>query len=161
MTVRTTGQPIRRAEQARVVATAAPAPAPAPAFAAPPAVVPEPPSPPASVVRAESSPPRPERPSRVEVRERDRSLAAERGLIEQARSALARNNGAAALAALDRHAKEFPRGEMEEERESLEVQALVGLERFDQARKLGARFLRRYPHSIFGAVVDEALKSIP
>ena len=48
-----------------------------------------------------------------------------------------------------------------EERESLQVQALVGLERFEQARKVAARFHRRFPRSIFGTVVDEALKSIP
>jgi len=62
---------------------------------------------------------------------------------------------------LERHARDFPEGELAEERESLQVQALVGLERYEQARKAGARFHRRFPLSIVGAVVDEALKSIP
>jgi hypothetical protein len=100
-------------------------------------------------------------PTRPEPRERDRSLAAERALIEQARTALAREQSAAALAALERHARDFPQGELEEERESLRVQALVGLAQFGEARKIGARFHRRFPRSIFGAVVDQALQSIP
>ncbi len=153
----------RRAAQAPVVA-AAPAvatPLPPPPPVEPPTPPPEPTLPPAPTVRAETAPAKPERPSRVEVRERDRGLAAERTLIEQARTALAREQGAMAMAVLERHARDFPWGELEEERESLLVQALVGLEREEQARKQAARFHRRFPRSIFGAVVDEALRSIP
>jgi hypothetical protein len=154
----------RRGEHAKVAAVAAPPAAPAPPPAAPPVAEPEPESaaPPSPLpVRAGATPVRSNHGARGEPRERDRNLAAERTLIEQARTALAREQGAAALAALERHARDFPQGELEEERESLQVQALVGLERFDQARKTGARFYRRFPRSIFGAVVDEALKSIP
>jgi hypothetical protein len=151
----------RRAERARVAVVAPPAPSPA---APPPAPAPAPaPTVPAGVP-AGSPTPRVEhvvRNERGEIREHDRNLAAERALIEQARSALARDQGAAALAALERHAHDYPQGELEEERESLQVQALVGLERYDQARKIGARFHKRFPRSIFGAGVDEALKSIP
>jgi hypothetical protein len=149
----------RRAEHARVT-VAAPPPIVAP--------VPPPPGQPAARpdvtnhARVEGPPPRPERAAaRTEARERDRNLAAERALIEQARTALAREQGAAALAALERHARDFPEGELTEERESLQVQALVALSRFEQARKSAARFHRRFPRSIFGAVVDEALGSIP
>jgi hypothetical protein len=144
----------RRAEHAKVAVVAPPA-APAPAPVAPPVVVPTPEPPAPSALHLKATPVKPE------PRERDRSLAAERGLIEQARTALSREQGAAALAALERHARDFPQGELEEERESLRVHALVGLQQFDQARKIGARFQRRFPRSIFGAVVDEALKSIP
>ena len=156
----------RRGEHARVAVVAPPAaPATPPATPAPPPPAPEiaPPPEPAAPhpVRAENPPARAEHVAKTEARERDRNLAAERGLIEQARTALAREQGAAALAVLDRHARDFPQGELEEERESLRVQALVGLEQFDQARKAGVRFRRRFPRSIFGAVVDEALKSIP
>jgi hypothetical protein len=158
----------RRAERARTVVVAPPVAAPAaPPAAAPPATAPAPaPEPAAAVggVPAGSAPPRAEHVARgehVEARERDRSLAAERALIEQARTALAREQGAAALAVLERHARDFPEGELAEERESLQVQALVGLERFEQARKVAARFHRRYPRSIFAAVVDEAVRSIP
>jgi hypothetical protein len=151
----------RHAEHAKVAVVAPPAaplpPPPAPAPIAEPQ--PEPAAP--NVVRAESPRPRAEHAVKTETRERDRNLAAERGLIEQARTALARDQGAAAMSALERHARDFPQGELEEERESLQVQALVALERFEQARKVAARFHRRFPRSIFGAVVDEALKSIP
>jgi hypothetical protein len=139
------------------VATPTPAPAPAPAPADAP--VPAPAAPPAA--RADGVGRRSERAARGDARERDRSLAAERALIEQARTALAREQSATALAVLERHARDFPQGELEEERESLQVQALVRLERYDQARKIAARFHRRFPRSIFGAVVDEALRSIP
>ena len=138
---------------------------------APPAAVRRPPVAPPAERRPSPSPRRRQRPSvrsrqpehipRVGLRERDRGLGAERALIEQARTALAREKSAAALAVLERHARDFPQGELQEERESLQVQALVGLERFEQARKLGARFHRRFPRSIFGTVVDEALTSIP
>jgi hypothetical protein len=150
----------RLAEHATVAVVAPPPAAPVPTPVAPPPVAPvvattpqPPPAPSAVHVKAP--------PAKPEPRERDRSLAAERALIEQARTALAREQGAAALAALDRHARDFPQGELEEERESLRVQALVALQQFEPARKLGARFHRRFPRSIFGAVVDEALKSIP
>jgi hypothetical protein len=97
----------------------------------------------------------------LEPRERDRDLAAERGLLEQARSALARGQGELAVAALERHVRGFPHGALEEERESLLVQALVASDRLEAARNAGARFHQRFPRSIFGPVVDEALRSIP
>jgi hypothetical protein len=152
----------RRAERASVdravpqVLAAAPQ-----AVAAPPAPEPASEPPPATEARADSPPARPEHHPRAQIRERDRGLGAERTLIEQARTALSREQGATALAALERHARDFPLGELQEERESLQVQALVALERYEQARKAGARFHRHFPRSIFGAVVDEALLSIP
>ncbi|HXU02581.1 MAG TPA: hypothetical protein VN903_16565 [Polyangia bacterium] len=157
----------RRAEHAKVAVVApVPAPVAVPAVAATPIpVAPAAETAPAPAVvkdvHASNPVPRVEHAARTETRERDRNLAAERALIEQARTALAREQGAAALAVLERHARDFPQGALEEERESLQVQALVGVERFDQARKAAARFHRRFPRSIFGAVVDEALKSIP
>jgi hypothetical protein len=149
----------RRAEHAKLAVVAPPAAALLP----PPAPVTEPLPEPAApnVVHAEPSHSRVEHVAKTETRERDRNLAAERALIEQARTALARDQGAAAMTALERHARDYPQGELEEERESLQVQALVALERFEQARKVAARFHRRFPRSIFGAVVDEAIKSIP
>ena len=153
----------RLAEPVSVSVAAPPVAVPAPPPAMPPpverAAETEPPA--ANSARPDRAPAKPQPAMRVEVRERDRSLGAERALIEQARTALSREQNATALAVLERHAREFPQGELEEERESLQVQVLVGLERFEQARKVGARFKRRYPRSIFGAVVDEALKSIP
>jgi type IV secretory pathway VirB10-like protein len=134
-------------------------PAPPPALPPARADVPEPPGAPAH--RPSAAPARPPRNEPHEARRRDVDLAAERTLIEQARTAFARNQGEAALAALGRHLRAFPDGELREERESLMVQVLVGLERYDEARRAGARFRRRFPQSIFGPVVEEALRSIP
>jgi TolA-binding protein len=153
----------RRAEHAAI-----PVVAPPPATT-PPATLPPPATPPPAVRAPEPTtasearrpPAKAEHSREVEIRERDRGLGAERALIEQARTALSRDKSGDALAALERHARDFPQGELEEERESLQVHALVGLERYDQARKVGARFHRRFPRSIFGAVVDEVLRSIP
>jgi TolA-binding protein len=92
---------------------------------------------------------------------RDRGLAAERKLIEMARTALSRGQTDGALVSLGRHARLFPNGQLAEERESLYVQALVSSGAFEQARGRGKRFHRRYPQSLFAPVVDKALQSIP
>jgi hypothetical protein len=81
---------------------------------------------------------------------RDRGLAAERKLVEMARSALARGHIEGALAALHRHARAFPRGQLAEERDSLFVQALVAKGDLAKARDRAAHFHRQYPHSLFG-----------
>ncbi len=92
---------------------------------------------------------------------RDRGLAAERKLIEMARSALARGQTDGALASLQRHARAHRHGQLAEERESLFVQALVAKGDFARARERAAHFHRHYPHSLFAPVVDQALRSIP
>jgi len=88
-------------------------------------------------------------------------LAAERSLVEMARAALTRGQAERALAALRRHARQFPNGELTEEREGLLVQALVGAQRYDQAREKAEQFKKRYPRSLFAPVVDQAIGSIP
>lgn len=92
---------------------------------------------------------------------RDRGLAAERKLIEMARTSLTRSQTDSALAALRRHSRQFPHGQLAEERESLLVQALVAKGEFAQARERATRFYRQHPQSLFTPVVDQALKSIP
>jgi hypothetical protein len=92
---------------------------------------------------------------------RDHALAAERQLVETARTALARGSAESALVALHRHARAFPRGRLSEERESLLVQALVAQGRFALARQQAVRFAHKYPHSLFQPVVEESLRSIP
>jgi hypothetical protein len=91
----------------------------------------------------------------------DDRLAAERSLLEIARVALVRGQAAGALAALERHARQFPNGALVEEREGLLVQALVDARQYDRARERAARFNQRYPRSLFAPVVDQALGSIP
>lgn len=158
----------RRAERRRA-AVSAPAPA---TPRAPTPTTPQPEPPPVTTPARNAAPPRDnpvptphaklDRAPQPDLsQQRDRDLAAERTLIEQARTALSREKGEAALAALERHGRDFPHGALEEERESLMVQVLVKLDRNEQARRSGARFHRRFPRSIFGAVVDDALGSIP
>lgn len=91
----------------------------------------------------------------------DQDLVRERRLIDTARSALARRDATSALAALDEHARAFPRGQLVEMREALAVQALVQAGKSDEARARATRFHRRYRGSIYESVVDGALSSIP
>jgi hypothetical protein len=92
---------------------------------------------------------------------KDKRLEAERKLVEMARTALARGQTAGALAALKRHQRLFPTGELCEERDSLWVRALVATGDYAQAREQAARFRRHYPHSLFAPVVEQAMQSIP
>lgn len=92
---------------------------------------------------------------------RDKRLEAERKLVEMARTSLARGQTAAALAALRRHQRNFSKGELAEERDSLWISALVASGDHAQAREHAARFRRQYPHSLFAPMVDQAIQSIP
>ena len=88
------------------------------------------------------------------------SLAAERSLLDIARSAFGRGEGDAALAALARHERAFPNGQLAEEREALAVRCLVLTSRADEARARGARFRRRYPTSVMLPAVEAALGTL-
>jgi len=72
------------------------------------------------------------------------TLAQERELVEGARAALTRGRPVDALAATDRHAQQFPRGRLAEEREVLAITALASLGRIPEAEARRARFLRVY-----------------
>lgn len=88
--------------------------------------------------------------------DRDTDLAAERALVDRARTALTRGQSASALEALDVHAKQFPRGRLAEEREALAVDALARTGRADEAKARAARFRKTWPSSLFSGVVDSA-----
>jgi hypothetical protein len=92
---------------------------------------------------------------------RDANLAAERSLIDVARTSLSRGQAVAALDAAERHARKFPNGQLTEERESVYIQALVATDDYDAARARAARFRSRYPNSILLPVVENAIRSIP
>ena len=92
---------------------------------------------------------------------RDTDFAAERALLELARTALARGQPGAGLVALERHEHEFSHGQLAEERESLWIQALVGTGAYASARTRAEAFRARFPRSIFLPVVDHVLRSIP
>jgi hypothetical protein len=91
----------------------------------------------------------------------DDPLAVERSLLEMARAALSRGQAERALTALRRHVRQFPNGELTEEREGLLVQALVSAQKYDQARVKADQFKKHYPRSLFAPVVDQAIGSIP
>src|SRR5206468_9229242 len=92
-------------------------------------------TPPRPSAAAETAPARSSRP--------DDPLAAERSLLEMARAALGRGQPERALAALRRHARQFPNGELTEEREGLLVQSLVGAQKYDQDREKDDQFKKR------------------
>jgi hypothetical protein len=100
-------------------------------------------------------------PPRVSIEERDDDLAAERALLDVARTGVARGQPAAAFDALERHARRFPRGRLTEERDSLRVQCLVQLGRADDARREAAQFHRQHPNSLLGQAVDAAVRAVP
>lgn len=88
------------------------------------------------------------------------SLAAERKLLDAARTALARGEPQAGIGALEQHVKRFPKGTLSEEREALYVRVLVAMGDSEAARARAEGFQRRFPSSIFTPVVERALGSI-
>jgi len=75
-------------------------------------------------------------------------LAAERAVLDVARTALGRGDAENALSAATEHAKKFPRGALSEEREAIAVQALAAGGRKDEARARAERFKKAHPDSI-------------
>lgn len=63
---------------------------------------------------------------------------------------------AIALQHLEEHARRFPHGVMEEEREAARIVALCQVGRADEARTLAARFLSERPTSPLAARVRAA-----
>ena len=86
----------------------------------------------------------------------DVDLAAERALVDRARSALSAGQPAAAIDAVDAHAARFPKGRLAEEREALAVQALARSGNTAAAKRRADAFRRAYPNSIFAPAVDLA-----
>ena len=152
----------RRAERARIAAVAPAVPAPTPAPPPAPTPVPEPTVP--AGRPAGNPPPRVEHVARGERGEISRARLESRGRARAHRDKRAppwrairaqprwpRSSGTPAT---------IPRASSRRSARACRSRP-VGLGRFDQARRIGAHFHRRFPRSIFAAVVDEALKSIP
>jgi hypothetical protein len=112
-------------------------------------------SPPASPAEDTPPSPRPAAPAAAS------SLSLERGVLADARAALASGDAARALRLSDEHLRRFPRAQLGEEREAIAIQALVGLGRYDEARARAARFRAASPHSLLLPAIDAALASIP
>lgn len=89
------------------------------------------------------------------------TLANESLLIEGARARIGEGKPARALVLLVRHAQQFPRGQLVEEREALWVQALVQEGATAEARERAMQFERRFPQSIQRDSVRAVVPSIP
>lgn len=76
-----------------------------------------------------------------------KQYATELSLLEPARSSISRGDYAAALSALSQHRREFPNGQLSQEREALRVRALWGLGQKPAALAAASAFRKRYPRS--------------
>lgn len=86
----------------------------------------------------------------------DDTLAAEKALVAAARDALAHGDPATALAKLADHAREFPRGQLAEERAALRIEALCAANKRAQGRAEAKLFLRDHPGATQAARVAAA-----
>ena len=84
------------------------------------------------------------------------AAADELGLLHLAQSAL-RIRPAHALHLVDQHRREFPRSGLAQERDLIQVSALVRLGRIGEARTHAERFRRVYPRSAYGKQLDTIL----
>jgi hypothetical protein len=88
-------------------------------------------------------------------------LAAERALLDEARTALVQGDPARALDRLQKHRRSFLNPMLAEERDAMEVEALARLGRGDEARSKADAFRRHSPDSLFMPTVLSAVGSIP
>lgn len=144
---------VRPVEARSVVAPRPPTVAPGPLLT--PSVVPEKPSP--------AQPDRPKSAAPVESAAATsiQTYAIEAGLLEPARRSIGSGNYAAALAALARHQREYPRGQLAQEREALRVRALWGMGQKPAAESAAAAFRKRYPRSGLLSWMKEPAKPEP
>jgi len=123
-----------------------------------------PPDPSASETRAPSGRPG-DAPRRGESRTAEMGsgagVSAERSLVDAARTALARGDREAAMAALGQCAQRYPRGTFVEEREALTIKCLWAMGHTGEARPRAARFVQRYPGSLFLSTVSDPTDSNP
>jgi hypothetical protein len=99
--------------------------------------------------------------STIDASQSGRDLAAEQALLDVARAALSRGDAQGAIEAAQRHAEEYPKGQLVEEREAILIRALVQVGAAEEARTRALRFHARFPDSIFGRTIDAAIASIP
>lgn len=86
-------------------------------------------------------------------------LAQERALLDLARSSAAQGEPALALAQVEQHRQQFPRGRLAEEREALGIRALLSLGRKQEAEDRAQAFRIAYPNSFLLPVIDSALSA--
>jgi hypothetical protein len=84
-------------------------------------------------------------------------LSAEQALLDPARVAIARGDGAGALARLALHERRFPNGALSQEREAMAIRALVLTGDRDRARARAESFRSRYPGSLLWPMIAASL----
>lgn len=87
----------------------------------------------------------------------DDALARERSLLDMGRTALARGDADAALAAVRSLEREAPHGQLVEEREVLAIQSLLTANRHAEAQARATRFRTTYPSSPLLDVIDDTM----
>ena len=88
-------------------------------------------------------------------------LAEEVALVDQARGALARGDGSAAIAALDQYEARFTQRKFAPEALYLRMEALLKLGRTSAGRAVAARLVAGYPRSPHTARARQVLATIP
>lgn len=85
-----------------------------------------------------------------------KQYAKELALLEPARVSIGRGDYPTALSALEQHRREFPNGQLSQEREALRVRAMWGLGQKPAALAAAQAFRKRYPHSgLLGWLKDQ------
>jgi hypothetical protein len=108
---------------------------------------------------APAAPPTASVPAPADERARHKAqLKTERLLLEAAQTALRSGDTESALGALRRHAREFPHGQLVEERELMMVQALNASGDSAAARRRAAEFKKQFQGSLMQDAVDQASK---
>gem|GEM_PF-1736842 len=86
------------------------------------------------------------------------SSVLERRRVADARARLLAGDARGTLVAVDALRRDFPRGLLDEERDELNIEALLALGELDTARGLAVQFLARYPASAHAGAAKRALK---
>jgi hypothetical protein len=84
-------------------------------------------------------------------------LTLEREILDAANAALAHGRPADALALAERHAEQWPRGFLGEEREVVRIQALAASGRRDEAQRRATAFRASHPKSMLLPAIDAAV----
>jgi hypothetical protein len=85
------------------------------------------------------------------------SAESEIALLQAAQAAL-HGNPTSALVLADRHATRFPTGALAQEREVIAIEALVAMNRPEEASERGARFARDFPDSAHRPRIEALLR---
>jgi outer membrane protein assembly factor BamD (BamD/ComL family) len=87
----------------------------------------------------------------------DDAVRREAMLVGEAKKALRDGDGSHVLELVSRADREFPKGQLVQERRALEIRALAQLGRADEAAAKADKFLAKYPSSPYADAVERAV----